>query len=97
MCADKTEKGRTSALSEQILQYLATHPRASDTAEGVRHWWLTGFNPSPAEVQVALQALVDAGAIGVRPLPSGSTVYCGKPTPTEIAYNPRGGAERIDR
>ena len=78
MSADKTEKGRTAALAEQILQYLATHPQAADTAEGVRRWWLTGSNSSPVEVQVALQRLADTGAIGVRPQSGGSTLYCGK-------------------
>jgi len=78
MCADKTETGRTAALADQILQYLATHPQACDTAEGVRRSWLTGSNPSSVEVQAALQRLAAAGAIGVRPQPGGSTVYCAK-------------------
>jgi hypothetical protein len=33
--------GHESEITEAILGYLAEHPRAMDTLEGIAGWWLT--------------------------------------------------------
>jgi hypothetical protein len=48
-------------VGERILHYLDAHPDAADTADGIREWWLRheGVERSPADVQVALDQLVE--------------------------------------
>jgi len=51
----------TSETELRILRYLADHPSASDTAEGILHWWLLEQRIVEAEEVVAraLDDLVD--------------------------------------
>jgi hypothetical protein len=60
---------------ETILAYLDAHPEAADTVDGIRQWWLAaGAERSPADVQAALDLLVERGLVarveqpGVPPL-----------------------------
>ena len=48
-----------------ILRYLAGHPAANDTFQGVSDWWLLEEStPRPrAEIQDALQELVAEGLV----------------------------------
>ena len=45
------------ALEQQILKYLAAHPQACDTVEGVAKWWVMSQ-------QVAETVLAVRGALG---------------------------------
>ena len=60
----------------QIERYLAAHPNASDTLEGVRDWWLAdlGVLLPLTLVQTALDRLTALGVISARPIP-GDIVY----------------------
>jgi hypothetical protein len=60
-----------------IRQYLETHPKASDTIDGVSRWWLPAQNvvASPDGVRAALEWLVEAGEVAKRRMPNGQTVY----------------------
>ncbi len=50
------------SLGQQILRYLLDHPGARDSASGIRVWWLQpGCEATAAEVEDALEALVDRG------------------------------------
>ena len=51
---------KQSELTQQILAYLADHPKAQDTVEGILHWWLLEQQIKNLEVQVekALAELV---------------------------------------
>ena len=64
-------------LAAEIVQYLADHPDAVDTAEGILRWWLPsrGMESSPETLRRALEALVEAHTIGTRELPDGRSVY----------------------
>jgi hypothetical protein len=49
-------------LGQQILRYLLGHPGARDSAAGIRVWWLQpGCEATAAEVEDALEELVDRG------------------------------------
>lgn len=65
------------AVGGAIRHYLAGHPSASDTVEGVRLWWLAGEGTqAPARmVAAALERLVEEGAVRERRLAAGTTVY----------------------
>lgn len=54
---------RLSVIAREILAYLAEFPRAQDTLEGVRSWWLSGSRSrtSNARVEAALAELVAEG------------------------------------
>jgi hypothetical protein len=68
---------RRQALMGQILQYLAAHPDAKDTADGILKWWLPSF-PSESDkeqVQEALDALVTKGWLVKRVFPSSLKLY----------------------
>lgn len=60
-----------------IRHYLAGHPAASDTVEGVRLWWLEpqGVQAAHEAVAAALEQLARAGTVERRRLADGTTVY----------------------
>ncbi len=63
-----SKRQRTSGQSEiaqQVLAYLAEHPQAQDTLEGILHWWLLEqqIKHWATEVQEALVELVAQGLL----------------------------------
>lgn len=68
--------------AQAILAYLARHPRAADTEHGIAQWWLPemGVEAPLAQVQQALQALVQRGEMERVVLPDGGAIYRA-PTP----------------
>lgn len=64
-------------LGEEIVCYLAKHPAAADSIEGVRRWWVVRqrFDEATAQVQLALDRLEAAGQIGKQVLPDGTAIY----------------------
>jgi Fe2+ or Zn2+ uptake regulation protein len=66
-----------TSVQRHILQYVAEHKQAAETAEGVTRVWL---NRAPsarqiAEVEHALEELVVAGQMEKYNLPGANTVY----------------------
>lgn len=57
----------------EIERYLAAHPNASDTLQGVRDWWLAALGETLRldVVQSALDRLVRGGLVEARPIPGG--------------------------
>jgi hypothetical protein len=57
--------GQVVGVCDAILRYLAMHPDAADSAIGIRQWWLQDqdVNPTPEELQDALNRLVADGLI----------------------------------
>jgi Fe2+ or Zn2+ uptake regulation protein len=64
-------------LEQQILEYLETHPQASDTLEGIAQWWLLCHRVDSSVVQVkqTLELLKSKGTIHERRLSDGSNLY----------------------
>ena len=60
-----------------IVRYLESHARAAETAEGVSRVWLgrRSDQASIAQVQEALDLLVESGALERHMLPGGMPVY----------------------
>ena len=68
---------RVAAVTEAIQAYLARHPLAADSAEGIASWRLLGggVEASVQEVSTALAQLIDQGLVAWRQLPDGRHIY----------------------
>jgi hypothetical protein len=66
---------------QAIERYVAQHPAAADSAEGIAQWWLPamGIDASMDEVTQALEILVDRGVLERAPLPGGQAIYRAAP------------------
>lgn len=64
-------------IAEIIDRYVSEHPRAADTIRGVHGWWMASHrgSVSPAEVQRALDLLVERGRLARVALPDGTAIY----------------------
>jgi len=71
-----------AGISERILEYLNDHPDAADAVDGIRQWWLPrGAERSTADVQAALDTLVERGLIARIERPGTPPVYRRAPRP----------------
>ncbi len=68
---------------EAIAAWLARHPLAADTEDGIVQWWLPemGVDVSLIEARLALQTLAAQGRIQCRPLPGGILIWQAPPAP----------------
>jgi hypothetical protein len=75
-----------SAIEAEVLDYVRRHPQASDTADGIRAWWLPrlGDGLLPAIVESALETAVVNGRMRRLLLPDGTTLYAA-PLPQRVA------------
>jgi hypothetical protein len=66
-------------LQEGILRYLADHPDAADTCEGIEAWWLGGGlgDACGDELRLALEALIRRRVLMREILPGGAVIYRG--------------------
>lgn len=66
-----------SAVYYEILAYLADHPQAQDTVEGIVEWWLLEqrLKQAVAQVQTALDQLVAEDLVIAREGPTGRVAY----------------------
>ena len=64
-------------LEHRILEYLREHPRASDTIEGISHWWVYGdaITDTQEQIQEALDHLINLGVLFARVDSSGRAHY----------------------
>ena len=62
---------------EEILAYLASHPHAADSADGVARWWLGPHASSlpVSDVESALRQLVARQQLREEALSDGTTLY----------------------
>ena len=73
MC-DDDDAVRTIAVT--LFDYIARHPDAADSLEGIRRWWLPGHTAvCAAAVEAALERLVREGELTRQPLPGGGALY----------------------
>ncbi|NIR30220.1 MAG: hypothetical protein GWN84_13100 [Gammaproteobacteria bacterium] len=73
----KPPEREIALIAREIRNYLATHPDAVDSLEGVVKWWLTRqrYEESTAKVMRALDYLVQQRLISKRVLADGRMVY----------------------
>lgn len=64
-------------VARTILRYIAAHPDACDSLEGICDWWLARQRREDGrcEVAAALQYLVAGGQVEASTGPGGLTVY----------------------
>lgn len=69
--------GRILMIEDLIASYIATHPQAADTVDGVRDWWVALDLPGATrdEVQAAIDQLVARGTLAKSALPEGTLFY----------------------
>jgi hypothetical protein len=63
-----TSPSRRSQISYQILAYLADHPQAQDTVEGIVEWWLLEqrIKQATSQVKTALEQLISKDLVVAR-------------------------------
>jgi hypothetical protein len=64
-------------IADEIARYLQDHPEAADSLDGIRQWWLPRLRLQEASAQIeeALQELLDRGVIGRQVMPDGTVLY----------------------
>ena len=64
-------------LAEAIRRYLAAHPDAADSEQGVADWWLPvdRFETPLEEVRKALELLAQEGVVETQTLVDGRVIY----------------------
>lgn len=74
---DDQNTGADVDLVRAILDHLASHPHAADSAEGVARWWLgpRGAAVTLPDVEFALRQLVARQALREESLADGTTLY----------------------
>jgi hypothetical protein len=72
-----TYSERTIVIAGIIERYVNEHPRAADTPEGIRSWWIARqrYAESLDDVQNALNYLVALGRLSRVALPDGAAIY----------------------
>jgi hypothetical protein len=68
------------AIADAILRYLALHPDAADSEDGIAGWWIPamGMSTSGEAVADALRELHRKGHIERTTLPDGRVIYRAK-------------------
>ena len=84
---DDKAGARVNEIAGEISHYLAKHPSAADSVEGIRRWWLLRqrYEDSAQLVRQALEQLLREGVVSRRVLTDGSVLYTSQP--------PRSGEE----
>jgi hypothetical protein len=67
-------------IAAEVERYLASHPGAADTVEGIARWWLVHARAEVLRpnLESALEQLVARGLLVRRKLPDGNVVYARK-------------------
>jgi hypothetical protein len=71
---------RARAIAQEVETYLARYPNAVDSVEGIVRWWLPRLRVEEAiaDLERALDLLVEQGRLTRRQLPDGRWLY-GRP------------------
>lgn len=71
---EKERADHLQSVVQRIVRYLAAHPDAKDTAEGIGRWWIGEALP-PKSIREALDLLVSEGFLMKREAPSVEPIY----------------------
>jgi hypothetical protein len=65
----------------EILDYLARHPEAQDTIDGILHWWVLDscIRSWAPKITETVGQLVEQGFLERKPPTGGHTFYCISP------------------
>ena len=75
---------RTIVIANIIERYVKEHPRAADTPEGIRSWWVARHRlDSVGEVRKALDYLVERRRLSSSVLPDGTVIFRAAPSPDD--------------
>jgi hypothetical protein len=66
---------RITVIADMIERYVSKRPQAADTPRGISQWWVEGRGGSLADVQQALDYLVEIGRLSRIVLPDGTVIY----------------------
>ena len=77
----RTRNAPVEAITAAIIDHLASHPLAADSADGVTRWWLgpAFAGVSAAQVEIALEGLVARQAMRRLSLMDGTILYSQAP------------------
>jgi hypothetical protein len=80
---------RIRMIEDLIARYIAAHPHAADTVDGIRDWWVVPELPGAirADVQKAIDHLVGRGTLSKSNLPEGALFHA--------AVTPKNGHGRL--
>ena len=88
-----TYSERTLMIAGIIERYVNDHPRAADTAEGIRGWWIAPQRQGDTlqDVETALDYLVDLRILFRVVLADGSVIYgrAERPNSASVTSRPR--------
>lgn len=75
---------RLCQLVQAIEAYLAAHPGAADSEQGITDWWLSsvGVYATSGELGPALAKLVARGKVDAHQLPDGRVIYRARGAPS---------------
>lgn len=61
----------------EILDYLARHPQAEDTIDGILHWWVLDIciRKAAPEIAKTVAQLVEQGLLEAQPATAGRVFY----------------------
>ncbi len=73
----RTDEQEVIDLALEIERYLASHPHAADSLDGVMGWWLkrSRIEDAAHKVSRALDYLVSRGVIATKTLAGGKILY----------------------
>ena len=82
---------RTLMIAGIIERYVDDHPRAADTAEGIRGWWLAPQRQGDSiqDVETALDYLVERKILSRVLLADGSVIYARAERPNSASATSR--------
>lgn len=71
------EDDPVATIKRGLMGYLAKHPAAADTPQGIQQWWLGPELAGEQEYRVvaALEDLSSAGLLKKTTLPDGTVIY----------------------
>ena len=90
---DAASNAGVDQVAAAVREYLALHPDAVDTVEGIATWWIPASNREAFAPQIglALDLLVNQGVLARRVLPDGRSVYANatKTASRHVAVKPK--------